>query len=95
MNKYTTKDIISVLTMSLIIANGNKDNMLHALEVAEQELDKLLETERKNAYDHAALRQSENFSTIVSFLRIDGYKEAAEKVSRFAFENNIVVETTD
>lgn len=90
MSKYTTKDIISVLTMSLIIANGNKDNMLNALEVAEQELEKLLEKERKDAYEHAAITQADNFNTIIQYLAIDGFDKASKKVWKFAKDASII-----
>lgn len=89
-HNYTTKDIISVLTMSLIIANGNKDNMLHALEVAEQEIEKMLEKERKDAYEHNQIIQEENFNTIIQFLAIDGFDDASKKVWKFAKDANII-----
>lgn len=90
MSTYTTKDIMSVLTISLVIANGNKDNMLHALEVAEQELNKLLAAERKDAYQHADHVHRENIDNIISFLKIDGFEEAAKKARYYAKENNLL-----
>lgn len=91
MSKYTTKDIISVLTMSLIIANGNKDNMLHALEVAEQELEKLLEKERKDAYQHAEIVKKNDIETIIDFLKIEGHLNELgyKKAQKYARENSI------
>ena len=90
MSKYNTKDIISVLTMSLIIANGNKDNMLHALEVAEQELDKLLAEERKNAYEHASIKRAEFINNTVYFLKTEGFDSAAKRLEFYAKEEGAI-----
>lgn len=90
MSKYNTKDIISVLTMSLIIANGNKDNMLYALEVAEQELDKLLAEERKNAYEHASIKRAEFINNTVYFLKTEGFDGAAKRLEFYAKEEGAI-----
>lgn len=81
---------MTVLSMSLIIANGNKDNMLFALEVAEQELNKLLAKERKDAYQHADHVHRENIDNLISFLKIDGFEEAAKKARFYAKESNLL-----
>ena len=95
MSIYTTKDIMSVLALSLVIANGNKDSMLHALEVAEQELNELLSKERKDAYAHALHVHRENIDQLISFLEIDGFEEASKKARYYAKENNLLTEKTN